>query len=124
MILGGSRLTAISSEPPEARYACLRCAPRIARRPPLKWSVLGDRKRVEYATYMIDQSLMAKVTSLTPAERLELIGVVWDSLPHQDLIVSDAEKALLDARLADMERNPGDQSSWSEVKARLQRLIR
>jgi len=62
---------------------------------------------------MIDESLLAKVSSLSPADRLEPIGVVP---------VTDAERALLDARLADMERNPDDQSPWPEVKARLERL--
>ena len=36
--------------------------------------------------------------------------------------MTDAERALLDARLADMERNPDDQSPWPEVKARLERF--
>jgi putative addiction module component (TIGR02574 family) len=73
---------------------------------------------------MIDQSLIAKVVSLSPEERLELIGAVWDSLSPDDLPVTNAEKALLDARLADMERNPDDQSPWSDVKTRLERLLR
>lgn len=72
---------------------------------------------------MIDQSLVAKVVSLSPADRLELIGAVWDSLSPDDLPVTEAEKALLDIRLADMERNPDDQSPWPEVKARLERLL-
>ena len=73
---------------------------------------------------MIDETLLAKVASLSPADRLELIGVVWDSLSPDDLPVTDAEKALLDARLADMESNPDAQSPWPEVKARLERLLR
>jgi putative addiction module component (TIGR02574 family) len=73
---------------------------------------------------MIDQSLIAKVVSLSPAERLELIGAVWDSLSPNDLPVTDAERALLDSRIADMERNPEDQSSWPDVKTRLERLLR
>lgn len=72
---------------------------------------------------MIDQSLVARVVSLSPAERLELIGAVWDSLSPNDLPVTDDEKALIDARLADIERNPDDQSPWPEVKARLERLL-
>lgn len=72
---------------------------------------------------MIDESLMEKIVSLEPADRLELIGVVWDSLSANDLPVTDAEKALLDARLADMESNPDDQSPWSDVKTRLERLL-
>jgi len=73
---------------------------------------------------MIDESLLAKITSLSPPDRLELIGAVWDTLSPDDLPVTDAERALLDARLADMEAHPDDQSSWSEVKARLERLLR
>jgi len=70
---------------------------------------------------MIDESLLAKVSSLSPADRLELIGVVWDTLSPDDLPVTDAERALLDARLADLENNPDDHSPWPEVKARLLR---
>ena len=73
---------------------------------------------------MIDEPLLTKVASLSPADRLELIGAVWDTLSPDDLPVTDAERALLDARLADLERNPEDQSPWSEVKARLERLLR
>lgn len=74
---------------------------------------------------MIDESLLAKVASLSPADRLELIGVVWDTLSPDDLPVTDAERALLDARLADIEEsNPDDQSFWPEVRARLERLLR
>jgi putative addiction module component (TIGR02574 family) len=72
---------------------------------------------------MIDQSLLAQVTSLSPADRLELIGAVWDTLSPDDLPVTDTEKALLDARLDDMQTKPDDQSPWPEVKARLERLL-
>ena len=61
---------------------------------------------------MIDESLLAKVSSLSPTHRLELIGVVWDTLSPEDFPVTDAERALLDARLADMEAHPDDQSPW------------
>ncbi len=70
---------------------------------------------------MIDPSLIAKVNELSQAERLELIGVVWDSLSHADLPVTDAEKQMLDARLADAEANPDDESPLSEVVSRLER---
>jgi len=72
---------------------------------------------------MIDETLIARVNSLSPADRLELIGVVWDTLSADDLPVTEAERALLDARLADMDRNPDDQSPWPDVKARLERLL-
>ena len=73
---------------------------------------------------MIDGSLLAKVASLSPADRLELIGAVWDTLSPDDLPVTDAARALLDARLAGVGSNPDDQSTWPEVKTRLGRLNR
>ena len=71
---------------------------------------------------MIDESLLAKVASLSPADRLEFIGEARDTLSPEDLPVTDAERALLDARLAEMEAHPEAQSPWPEVKARLERL--
>lgn len=72
---------------------------------------------------MIDTSLISQVKTLSPADRLELIGAVWETLPSTDVPVTEAEKKLLDARLADLEKNPEDQSLWSDVQARLRRLI-
>lgn len=71
---------------------------------------------------MIDKALLEKIGNLEPADRLELIGVVWDSLSQTDLQLTDGERDLLDARLADMESNPHDQSSWADVKKRLEKL--
>ena len=68
---------------------------------------------------MIDESLLAKVASLSPTDRIEFIGAIWDTLSADDLPVTEAERDLIDTRLADMERNPSDQSPWYEVKARL-----
>jgi hypothetical protein len=44
---------------------------------------------------MIDESLLAKVASLSAADRIELIGAVWDTLSPDDLPVTDAERACL-----------------------------
>jgi putative addiction module component (TIGR02574 family) len=71
---------------------------------------------------MIDESLLAKVSNLSPADRLELIGKVWDTLSAEDIQVTEAERQMLDARLADMEAHPEDQRPWPDVKARLERL--
>ena len=71
---------------------------------------------------MIENALLEKIRNLEPADRLELIGVVWDSLSSTDLHLTDDERELLDARLADMESNPNDQSPWADVKKRLEKL--
>jgi putative addiction module component (TIGR02574 family) len=72
---------------------------------------------------MINEPLMEQIVRLKPTERLELISAVWESLSPHDLPMTEAERALLDARLADMESNPNDQSSWDDVKRRLERLL-
>lgn len=74
-------------------------------------------------TAMIDGPLMEQIVRLEPTERLELISAVWDSLSPRDLPLTESDRVLLDARLADIESNPNDQSSWEEVKRRLERLL-
>jgi putative addiction module component (TIGR02574 family) len=72
---------------------------------------------------MVNADLISKVKTLSATERLELLGIVWDTLTPIDTPITDDEKQILDARLEDFEANPADQSSWPEVQARLQRLL-
>jgi putative addiction module component (TIGR02574 family) len=67
--------------------------------------------------------ILAELPKLTPAERQEvrlklarLDGGEW--LDADDPL-TDAEKALLDARLAAYEKDPDAGSSWEEVEARI-----
>jgi putative addiction module component (TIGR02574 family) len=71
---------------------------------------------------MINEPLMEEISRLGPTERLELINAVWESLSPNNLPLTESDRALLDARLADMQLNPNDQSSWDDVKRRLERL--
>jgi putative addiction module component (TIGR02574 family) len=70
---------------------------------------------------MINDVLISQIRTLSVAERIELIGVVWETLSPSEVPVSTEKKVLLDARLADVEQNPDDPSPWSEVQARLKR---
>ncbi|MGZ8934957.1 MAG: addiction module protein [Methylobacter sp.] len=72
---------------------------------------------------MINDVLISQVRTLSVAERIELIGVVWETLSPNEVPVSAEEKDLLNARLADMEQNPDDQSLWSEAQVRLKRQL-
>ena len=72
---------------------------------------------------MVDAALITRVKNLSAADRLELIGVVWETLSPAEVPITEAENTLLDARLADLEKNPDDQSPWSEIQARLRRLL-
>ena len=67
---------------------------------------------------------MAAALKLSALERLELLEALWDTLSDDDIPVTPEERALLDARLADLEANPSDQSPWPEVKARLEQRRR
>ena len=72
---------------------------------------------------MIGAALMSQVKTLGIADRIELIGAVGKRCLLSEWPVSEEEQALLDARLADMEQNPEDQSLWSEVQARLRQRL-
>lgn len=79
--------------------------------------------QLRYTLPMIDAALISKVKTLSPEDRPELIGVVWESLDQSKVSVSPSERDLLDARLKDVEENPSVQSSWPEVRARLRKLV-
>ena len=75
-------------------------------------------KRAAYTGNM-STDLLEEARKLSPRERLQLIGALWDALSQEDIPVTAEERTLLDSRLADLEANPGDQSPWPEAKARL-----
>lgn len=60
---------------------------------------------------------------LSVAERIELIGDLWDSLEGTGagLPLSDAQKLELDRRLAEYDRDPTSARSWGEVREELER---
>jgi putative addiction module component (TIGR02574 family) len=72
----------------------------------------------------MNTDLLAEALKLSPGDRLQLIEALWDTLSDEDIPVTPEERALLDERLADLEQNPGAQSPWSEVKARLEQRRR
>ena len=72
----------------------------------------------------MNADLLAEALKLSPSDRLQLIEALWDTLSEEDIPVTAEERALLDERLADLEKNPGAQSTWPEVKARLEQRRR
>ena len=54
---------------------------------------------------------------MTPEERLELVEEIWDSLAERPETVplTAGQKAELDRRLEEMERDGGDGIPWEEV---------
>jgi putative addiction module component (TIGR02574 family) len=58
---------------------------------------------------------------LTIAERLQLVEELWDSIAAdadaEALPLTDAERALIDERLADLSANPAAGRPWADVRA-------
>jgi len=84
---------------------------------------VGQPKKLRYSPIMIDANLISKVKEMTSAERLELIEAVWETINLEEVPVTAAERSFLDERIADAHTNPGDESSWSDVRARLKRKL-
>ena len=77
---------------------------------------------------MSKADILAELPKLTPAERQEvrlnlarIDGAEW---LDADVPLTDAEKALLDARLAAYEKDPDAGSSWEEVEARIRARLK
>jgi putative addiction module component (TIGR02574 family) len=71
---------------------------------------------------MVDPLLVERATRLSVDERLELIGVVWDSIDHSTRPVSPAVTALIEERVGEAQANPLDGWSWSEVRQSLRAI--
>lgn len=68
----------------------------------------------------MNKRLLDELLDLPPAERLELIGDLWDSLEPSDLPpLTEEQIKELDRRLADHEAHPEKAIPWPEVRARL-----
>lgn len=66
-------------------------------------------------------SRVVDLDSLTAAERIELIGELWDGLqPGPDEMPMDAELAReLDRRVAAYDADPSSALPWNEVRQRI-----
>lgn len=72
--------------------------------------------------------ILEELTKLTLAEReeirLKLTEIDGEKWLDADDPLTDAEKALLDARLAAYEKDPDAGSSWEEVETRIRARLR
>jgi len=64
---------------------------------------------------------LSDVLELPVAERLKLVEAIWDCIAEAPdaLQLTEAQRAELDRRLDDYEKNPEAGSPWPEVKARI-----
>ena len=70
---------------------------------------------------MPDPSLTAAVLALPPAERLELIGILTDSLENTAEVIplTEGQRRDLDRRLREMDADPELGFTWEQVKSRV-----
>jgi putative addiction module component (TIGR02574 family) len=64
-------------------------------------------------------NLHSEISSLSAAEKLELLDVLWKSLEADPPALTDEQRAELDYRAAKYDQNPSDVVSWEQVKAGL-----
>lgn len=64
------------------------------------------------------------ISRLTPEERLDLIGELWDSLSVADVRLTPAQKAELDRRLASFDADRREAIPWEDIDAELDRRSR
>jgi putative addiction module component (TIGR02574 family) len=62
------------------------------------------------------------IEDLSAAEKLELIGELWESLEPEEVPLTPAQTEEIDRRLAAAEDETG--APWDEVEARLRRRLR
>ena len=65
-------------------------------------------------------TLLSDAKKLSPGDRLELIGEIWDTLEDSDRPVTAEERAILESRMADLDANPSDEESWPHAKSWLE----
>jgi putative addiction module component (TIGR02574 family) len=67
----------------------------------------------------MNKALKDQILQLSPAERLELIGDLWNSLDEADVPLTPEQIEDLNRRLAEYHADPSSGRSWEEVRAEL-----
>lgn len=64
-------------------------------------------------------NLQKEIGNLSAAERFELLDALWESLEADAPLLTDAQRAELDYRVAKYEQNPSDVIPWEHSRAGL-----
>lgn len=62
-----------------------------------------------------------EITRLSPGERLSLIEQLWESLSDADILLTPAQQAEVERRLATFEQDRAQAVTWDSLKAELAR---
>lgn len=61
------------------------------------------------------------IAGMSPQERIELMGELWDSLDDADLALTEAQSAELARRLGSFEADRAQAIAWEDLKAELEK---
>lgn len=62
-----------------------------------------------------------ELARLSPAERLALIGQLWDSLADAEIPLPQAQQAELASRLSSLDQDRAQAVTWEQLRAELER---
>ncbi len=64
----------------------------------------------------------SEIRKLSVAERILIVEEIWDSIAaeQESVQVTEAQKTILDSRIASSNASPEEGKSWEEVKRRLE----
>jgi putative addiction module component (TIGR02574 family) len=61
-----------------------------------------------------------EIARLSPPERLALIAQLWDSLEHDHVPLTNAQREELERRLTSLDQDRRDGVTWAALKAELE----
>lgn len=70
---------------------------------------------------MTPASVLPEILQMSEADRIELAHAIWDSVvdDNEPIQLTEAQKRLIDQRLADRKANPDDRIPWEVFKAEM-----
>jgi putative addiction module component (TIGR02574 family) len=66
-------------------------------------------------------ALPPDLARLTANEKIELIDLLWKSIPEEEMPLPEYHRRLIAERIAEFEADPDEGQTWEEVKAELER---
>ncbi len=64
-------------------------------------------------------NLQNEIRSLSAAEKIDLLDLLWESLENDPLPLSAEQREELDYRVARYQQSPSDVTPWEQVRADL-----
>jgi putative addiction module component (TIGR02574 family) len=66
-------------------------------------------------------AILAQIGELSVEDRIRLVQVVWESIPVEARVseLTDAQKAELGSRLAELQANPEIGLTWEQIRQRI-----